>query len=486
MKYLFAILLFITPTILLAQSEEDEGTNNIQMCVDMPPEIDDRIAFAVSTKAASLWANGSRISVKFLDGDAYLREKVMKYAQEWTKYANIDFDFVAFGTTADIRISFKYSGSWSYVAKDALWARDQSTPTMNFGWFNHSTSEDEFRRVTLHEFGHALGLYHEHQHPKSNLQWNEAAVYDYYSTRIGWPRSKITEQVLNKYNSGSTNYGKYDPESIMHYDIDKNLLYNAVPVYRNTDLSATDREYIASLYPGRTSTVVSKKPKIPTTGITTTGLSKKATLLAYYEFGKDATIAKKVADKTSNVNNGSIEGTVKYTKDRFGVANGALLFDGSNYVTVPNSTSLSSPTNALTVACWLKLDKTATDYDYLTLCCKANADQETAQNPQYRCQATVSTISVNTEVVQRVKHAIPPDEWCFYVMVYDGSELKTFINGKEHSRQPCNVSFTANTGALEIGRDKPGRVEFFKGAIDELRLYNGALSDTEIADLFRK
>ncbi len=489
-KYLFLLFLGVTSTSLFAQSEEFEGVepaNGVQMCVDIQPELDEHIEFAMAATSASLWQNGSHITIKFLDGDAYLQEKVKKYATEWTKYANINFDFIPFGT-ADIRISFRYSGSWSYVAKDALWARDQNTPTMNYGWFNHNTSEDEFKRVILHEFGHTLGLHHEHQHPKNNIIWNQAAVYEYYG-RMGWTRSKITEQVINKYNSGSTNYGQYDPLSIMHYHIDKSLASNSQAVHSNIELSANDKEYIAKLYPGRANNTCTNNPKTPTKVITKTGLTKTSTktiLLAHYEFEKDSNIAKKVADKSPNVNNGTIEGNVKYTKDRFNSPDGALLFDGTNYVTVPNSSSLSSPTNALTVACWLKLDKSAADYDYLTICCKANSDQETAQNPQYRCQATISTISVNTKAVQRVNHAITPDTWCFYVMVYDGTELKTYINGKEHSRQPCITSFAANSGVLEIGRDKPGRMEFFKGAIDDLQLYNGTLNEVEIADLFKK
>ena len=52
---------------------------------------------------------------------------------------------------------------------------------MNYGWFDSETTDDEYRRVVLHEFGHALGLAHEHQSPGVAIPWNEQKVYDLLS-----------------------------------------------------------------------------------------------------------------------------------------------------------------------------------------------------------------------------------------------------------------------------------------------------------------
>jgi len=38
-------------------------------------------------------------------------------------------------------------------------------PTMNYGWLKDDTDDVEYRRVVIHEFGHALGAIHEHQNP---------------------------------------------------------------------------------------------------------------------------------------------------------------------------------------------------------------------------------------------------------------------------------------------------------------------------------
>ncbi len=49
--------------------------------------------------------------------------------------------------------------------KEALRA-GKSEPTMNLGWVtNEASTSDKERGTILHEFGHALGLLHEHQSP---------------------------------------------------------------------------------------------------------------------------------------------------------------------------------------------------------------------------------------------------------------------------------------------------------------------------------
>ncbi len=152
---------------------------SIQTCLsDSLPKVqtgDANLAQGVFRTSAK-WIPAQKIRVRFLDGDEFLKSKVRIYAQLWEQFANVDFVFVESGN-AEIRVSFntEKGASWSLVGKNSnefsVIKNGNSTQTvngtfgasMNFGWFNVNTSETEFRRTTLHEFGHALGLLHEHQ-----------------------------------------------------------------------------------------------------------------------------------------------------------------------------------------------------------------------------------------------------------------------------------------------------------------------------------
>lgn len=253
-------------------------TGDVYSCVtdlvmaDKPKKPGTRAVYQPSKK----WVPGQEIRVKFLDGDEYQKTKVMEYAEIWEEYANIDFVFVTSGP-AEIRISFTMDkGSWSYFGKDSAiqsqvktesgnqFVRDTTGASMNFGWFNDKTPDEEYRRTTLHEFGHALGLHHEHQNKNQNIQWNEEAVYAYFAKQ-GWSREKTQSQVLKRYgNDSQITNGVYDPLSIMHYYYPPELIKGGVKVRANTDLSENDKKIIEEMYPFDDSVATVTKPPINT------------------------------------------------------------------------------------------------------------------------------------------------------------------------------------------------------------------------------
>ncbi|KAI9054030.1 hypothetical protein LZ554_001203 [Drepanopeziza brunnea f. sp. 'monogermtubi'] len=72
----------------------------------------------------------------------------------------------------------------------------QDQPTMNYGWFDDTTSDEQFSRVVIHEFGHAIGCTHEQSSPVANIPWKKEVVYEAYEKNDGWTREMVHSQVF--------------------------------------------------------------------------------------------------------------------------------------------------------------------------------------------------------------------------------------------------------------------------------------------------
>lgn len=199
------------------------------------------------------WPTGSVLKCRFLDGSSQMRKKVETKAHEWEKYATIKFRFVTSGA-AEIRISFYAdSGSWSAVGRDALNQHyfPLYQPTMNYGWLRDNTADDEYSRVVLHEFGHALGCVHEHQSPTFTRTWNERAVMQYFQGPPNyWTPEEIRYNVLKRYSPQGVSATHYDSQSTMLYSFDGRLFSDGLgPTNSNSKLSKKDIEMIKKMYP---------------------------------------------------------------------------------------------------------------------------------------------------------------------------------------------------------------------------------------------
>lgn len=189
------------------------------------------------------WMNGSTIAIGFKDGTEQQKDMVRQISPEWTEYANLRFEFVD-SPAAQIRVSFdENDGAWSYVGIDNLDIPVQSA-TLNLGW--------QDRGVILHEFGHMIGLSHEHQNPEGGIQWNEAKVIaDLAGPPNFWTEAQTRHNVLNKYSADQLHGTEFDPKSIMLYAFPASWTTNGLSTEENDDLSDLDKAFVraAEMYP---------------------------------------------------------------------------------------------------------------------------------------------------------------------------------------------------------------------------------------------
>jgi len=240
---------------------------------------------------AKRWPNGTTLKVgfdfdgadfsnywpqvcrRYLSSDAcgnVVADYVIKYASEWSQYGNIYFTRAAWNE-ADIRIRFREEGSYSYVGTDATRYSTADERTMNLA-FSFWREPKNMKGTTIHEFGHALGLHHEHNSPSVAYNWNEAQIIAELSAPPNnWDEAGIRHNVINNLlASGKPRSAffvtKFDPQSIMIYSIPKSWVSAAdradpercpdatsryYCVARNYELSDMDKQGIAQFYPRR-------------------------------------------------------------------------------------------------------------------------------------------------------------------------------------------------------------------------------------------
>lgn len=229
------------PMHVLRAAEVAKAENPIN-APDVEPGID-LMPLELALLTSSKWAQGRVLRIAFMDGSAAQIQEVRRQAEVWLPLVNLTFDWSASLKTADIRISFRQSGAWSYIGTDAL-TIPREQPTMNFGFLQDGTA--------THEFGHCLGCIHEHQSPGAGvIPWIVARVYAYFGgPPNNWSKSVVDQNILAHYSTERTQYTAWDRASIMEYPIDAQLVSDpAFAVGWNTALSETDKAYIASVYP---------------------------------------------------------------------------------------------------------------------------------------------------------------------------------------------------------------------------------------------
>ncbi len=172
-----------------------------------------------------------------------------------------------------------------------------------------------------------------------------------------------------------------------------------------------------------------------------------------------------------------------------GVSGGALYFDGttgagSQYVTIPDAASLHA-TNAISFAAWVRCDDINRDGPIVA----KEGDGQLAYwfgtfGPRHFGVLLDSDGNQPWSLLDRDQGSIPGGLWVHLASTWDGTTLRHYLNGVALAETAAfSGPLHASTGPLILGANVPYNSTAYKGAVDDLRIYNHALSAVEIQAL---
>jgi methionine-rich copper-binding protein CopC len=196
-------------------------------------------------------------------------------------------------------------------------------------------------------------------------------------------------------------------------------------------------------------------------------------LVAAYNF--NASSGTSLVDQSGKSNNGTLEGATWQA----GLNGNALYFDGSSRVTIPDSASLDL-TTGLTLSAWVKPTVTMTDYAQIILketnggmvYSLYSADAEGGPPAGY---IRSGALDYQSQATQK----LTANNWAYLSTTYDGTALKTYVNGVLVATKAVSGNIVTSNGALRLGGNSIWG-EYFTGLMDDVRIYNRPLSEAEL------
>ena len=191
-------------------------------------------------------------------------------------------------------------------------------------------------------------------------------------------------------------------------------------------------------------------------------------------FGFDAGSGTTVADQSGAGNNGTAANTTWAASGKYGKA---LQFNSTNsLVTVPDAASLHL-TTGMTLEAWV--NPSTVNANWRDVIYKGNDNYYLEATSSNASKPDAGLIAGGTYGDAYGTAALPANTWSFLAETYDGSTLRLYVNGTQVGSVAHTGSIATSTNPLQIGGDSIYG-QHFVGLIDEVRVYNTALTAAQI------
>jgi hypothetical protein len=210
-------------------------------------------------------------------------------------------------------------------------------------------------------------------------------------------------------------------------------------------------------------------------------------LVAYYPFNGNA------KDESGNGHHGTPT-KAGLTADRFGLSNAAFAFDGTNSViTVAHSDVLNLTNTDFTISLWAVLNAPKSVSPQFFLLYKGDGSKKWLLSYGGSDGHSLRTVFFqradlskgglgNAWYVARKDYTVNSNEWHHFSLSKAGSTYTMYVDGLPFDSASSSLEpLSANTSALTIGR---GENLSIRGKLDDIRIYNRALSSSELQQLY--
>ena len=189
-------------------------------------------------------------------------------------------------------------------------------------------------------------------------------------------------------------------------------------------------------------------------------------------------------DLSGQTNDGTVMGGVTQTVDRAGSPGCALQFPGNtSHVTIPFSSDFDQgPADAFSISLWYQGGSSnGTDQEWLFAKRQVGASWVDTDYGLvlYDLNQVLGSLGPNGEVWSNVLPPVPDPQWHHVVYIYDNGTQQLWLD---------NMLVNSSTQPVFVGQSSEGIVigEQFLGAIDDVRYYDRAVSNTDVALLFQE